>query len=298
MIHCYQSFLSVKTYYALSLVNEVMRCLEMNARMPAVAGSFYPNNVEQLKRQLANFLDNEPATKIVPKALIVPHAGYCYSGTIAGHGFSYLQKNKNTIERVILLGPSHRVPLRGCAVPSSDVFVTPLGDISIDQSACQQLQMLGLASASEQAHQWEHALEVQLPFLQTCLNKFDLIPIVVGACHPKDVVALLKTLLRDPLLVEPAQNTLIVVSTDLSHFHAYEQAQVLDDDTITRILAFKSDIAPENACGCYALNGLLSFSAQQAWKIKLISKANSGDSKDIVNANKTRVVGYASFILY
>ncbi len=265
----------------------------MNARLPAVAGSFYPNNVEQLKRQLASFVDEKLVTDIVPKALIVPHAGYCYSGAIAGHGFSYLQKSKHTIERVILLGPSHRVPLRGCAVPSSDVFTTPLGDINIDQRACQQLQMLGLANCSEQAHQWEHSLEVQLPFLQSCLNKFDLIPIVVGACQPSDVAVLLKSLLS-----ELAKGTLIVVSTDLSHYHVYEEAQVLDNDTIRRILALTSDISPENACGCYALNGLLSFSAQQAWRIKLISKANSGDSKDVISANKTQVVGYASFVLY
>ena len=265
----------------------------MNVRMPAVAGSFYPNNVEQLQRQLANFLDEAPVDDIVPNALIVPHAGYCYSGAIAGHAFSYLQKSKNTIKRVILLGPSHRVPLRGCAVPSSAVFVTPLGDINIDQSACQQLQMLGLANCSEQAHEWEHALEVQLPFLQTSLNKFDLIPIVVGACQPEVVATLLNTLLS-----EQAQNTLIIVSTDLSHYHPYDEAQVLDNDTIMRILALASDIAPENACGCYALNGLLNFSAQQAWQIKLISKANSGDSKEVVSANKSQVVGYASFILY
>lgn len=265
----------------------------MNVRIPAVAGSFYPDNVEQLKQQLANFLDEEPIGDIVPKALIVPHAGYCYSGAIAGHAFSYLQKIKNSLQRVILLGPSHQVPLRGCAVPSSDVFVTPLGDVSIDQSACQQLQMLGLANHSDQAHQWEHALEVQLPFLQTCLTKFDLIPIVVGACQPKDVAALLTALLS-----EQAQNTLIIVSTDLSHYHGYDEAQALDNDTIERIVALSSDIAPQNACGCYALNGLLNFSAQQAWKIKLISKANSGDSEEVASANKTQVVGYASFILY
>jgi AmmeMemoRadiSam system protein B len=264
----------------------------MNARMPSVAGSFYPNNVEQLKRQLTNFIEEE-VTDIVPKALIVPHAGYCYSGAIAGHGFSYLQHCKNTIERVILLGPSHRVPLRGCAVPSSDVFTTPLGDINIDQRACQQLQRLGLATCSERAHQWEHSLEVQLPFLQSCLNNFTLIPVVVGACQPNDVAALLKFLLR-----ELAQSTLIVVSTDLSHYHSYEEAQAFDDDTIRRILALASDIEAEKACGCFALNGLLSYSAQQTWQIKLISKANSGDSKGVDHTNKAQVVGYASFILY
>lgn len=265
----------------------------MNVRTPAVAGSFYPDNAKQLKRQLANFLIEEPVDDIVPKALIVPHAGYCYSGAIAGHAFSYLQKSRNKLTRVILLGPSHQVPLLGCAVPSTAVFATPLGDISIDQQACQQLQMLGLANYSEQAHQWEHALEVQLPFLQTCLTKFYLIPIVVGACQPEDVTAVLKTLLS-----EQVQNTLIVVSTDLSHYHSYDEAQALDNDTIKRILALSSDITPERACGCYALNGLLNFCAQQAWQIKLISKANSGDSKEVVSANKTEVVGYASFILY
>lgn len=265
----------------------------MNVRIPAVAGSFYPDNAEQLKRQLASFLIDEPADDIVPKALIVPHAGYCYSGAIAGHAFSYLQKSRNKFKRVILLGPSHQVPLLGCAVPSSAVFATPLGEISIDQLACRQLQMLGLANYSEQAHQWEHALEVQLPFLQTCLKHFDLIPIVVGACQPKDVAALLKTLLS-----EQAPNTLIIVSTDLSHYHAYDEAQALDNNTIKRILALSPDITPDNACGCYALNGLLNFSMQQSWQIKLISQANSGDSKDVASANKTQVVGYASFILY
>lgn len=265
----------------------------MNARMPAVAGSFYPENSNQLQQQITGFLNEKIAEPIVVKALIVPHAGYCYSGAIAGNGFSYLKNNKNSIKRVVLLGPSHRVPLHGCAVPSSDVFTTPLGNISVDQNTCQQLNTLGLVHYSQQAHQWEHALEVQLPFLQSSLNDFDIIPIVVGACQPQEVAKLLNA-----LLVEDAKSTLVVVSTDLSHFHAYEQAQALDDNTIMRILSFKTNITSESACGCYALNGLLSFSAQRAWQIKLISKANSADSKDVINPDQTKVVGYASFILY
>jgi len=261
--------------------------------MPAVAGSFYPSHVEQLQQEIDNYLDEYTAVDIVPKALIVPHAGYCYSGAIAGHAYNYLKNGKKTIKRVVLLGPSHRVALQGCAVPSSDVFTTPLGDVSVEQSACEKLQTLGLAVCSDQAHQWEHALEVQLPFLQTALNKFELIPIVVGACQPEDVSALLKELLS-----EQVQSTLIVVSTDLSHYHAYEEAQLLDNNTITRILALSSDIASENACGCYAVNGLLRFSKLKDWQIKLVSKANSADSKNISNVNKAQVVGYASFILY
>ena len=265
----------------------------MNARMPAVAGSFYPENTEQLQRQVTGFLNEKLPENIVAKALIVPHAGYCYSGVIAGRGFSYLQQNKSAIKRVILLGPSHRVALKGCAVPSSDIFTTPLGNIKVDQPSCNQLQEKHLAICSDQAHQWEHALEVQLPFLQSCLDDFELIPIVIGSCDPNLVSTLISALLK-----ERTEETIVVVSTDLSHFHPYQQAQALDCDTIAQVLAFKTDITPEDACGCYALNGLLAVAKQQAWQIKLISKANSADSKSVVNLNKTQVVGYASFILY
>lgn len=262
----------------------------MKSREPAVAGSFYPNNPAQLQMDITALLDGIPEFKNKPKALIVPHAGYCYSGAVAAKAYRYLNKIKH-IKKVILLGPSHRVALQGCAVPSHQYFTTPLGQVKVDATACQHLVDKGLASCSDQAHQWEHSLEVQLPFLQQCLDDFELIPVVVGESNPEQVSRLLTELARIPA-------TLIVVSTDLSHFHQYENAQRLDDATIDRILALDSSIQGHNACGCNALNGLLDFCKQQQWQIKLINKANSADISDQTLINKERVVGYASFILY
>ena len=162
------------------------RFVMMKYRLPAVAGSFYPAQAAQLNHEIMLLLSGVklPVTvkKIleskVPKALIVHHAGYCYSGALAASAYACLKKSANAIHRVILLGPSHQVALQGCAIPSHNIFTSPSGEIRIDQQACQQLVDSGLASVNDQAHAWEHSLEVQLPFLHFCLPSFLLVPIV------------------------------------------------------------------------------------------------------------------------
>lgn len=259
----------------------------MNSRMPAVAGSFYPASPATLNTELGGFFAaTRTSEEMTAKALIVPHAGYYYSGAIAAHAYARLKNN--AIERVILLGPSHRVFLQGCAVPGYDLFTTPLGDIRVDRQNCQRLCQAGLAQQLDQAHRQEHALEVQLPFLQYRLtNDFQILPITVGEATPTQVGKVLTALADLP-------DSLIVISTDLSHYHPYAQARALDRDTISRIIDFNPNIKPEDACGCYALNGLLHFAQALNWRIKLLKHANSGD----INHNKNEVVGYASFILY
>ena len=264
----------------------------MKYRQAAVAGSFYPDSAAQIKQQLATYLSlqNPPQIQCTSqvKALIVPHAGYCYSGAVAGHAYVYLQNIFSKIKRVILLGPSHRVPLIGCAISSCDFFITPLGKIPVDQKLNAQLLARELLITSDQAHLLEHSLEVQLPFLQTCLADFTLIPIVVGQCSAKHVYEILNQLQVN----EPT--TLVVVSSDLSHFHPYHEARRLDDMTIQHILNYDAHLDGSEACGCYAVNGLLSYAKSQHWQIKLVNKANSADAV----GSKREVVGYASFILY
>ena len=222
-----------------------------------------------------------------PQALIVPHAGYYYSGKVAAHAYAALQNLGSQIKRVVLLGPSHRVYLQGCALPIYQGFNTPLGDISVDQKNCRRLVDRGLARFNNAAHIQEHSLEVQLPFLQLLLDDFELLPIVVGQNSPAQVSALLCE-------VAKLENTLLLISTDLSHFHTYEQAKQLDADTIARILNFDPSLDGEDACGCYSVNGLLHFAKSQNWQCKLLNHANSGD----INNSKHEVVGYASFILF
>ncbi|MDP2561631.1 AmmeMemoRadiSam system protein B [Psychrobium sp. 1_MG-2023] len=262
----------------------------MSKRMPAVAGSFYPEQKIQLQQELTQlFLSTQPLTKYGKvKALIVPHAGYCYSGNIAAAGYHYL--TQQPINKVVILGPSHRVALRGCAVPSHSLFTTPLGDIPIDLNTCRELLNQGLVVENNQAHQWEHSIEVQLPFLQQGLSTFELLPIVVGQCSSQQVCDILN-------YIEPLNSTLLVISTDLSHFHSYQHAQAIDNNTINKILALDTDVSPEQACGSMALNGLLAYAQQQQWQPHLIANANSADISNQAIINRERVVGYASFIM-
>ncbi|WP_281560934.1 AmmeMemoRadiSam system protein B [Thalassomonas sp. RHCl1] len=259
----------------------------MKDRNPVVAGSFYPESPQELKQDLSQMLAPFPLSETFPKGLIVPHAGYCYSGSIAASGYATLKHFKDTIKRVILLGPSHRVYLQGCAVPHYEFFSTPLGKVRVDEQACRQLVEAGLLVQQDQPHALEHSLEVQLPFLQTCLDDFQLVPIVVGEASPQEVSKILDVFSGNP-------ENIIVVSSDMSHYHSDKEARLLDQKTIEAILAFNLDIQPYDACGCHAVNGLLDFAHREDWRIKLLEHGNSGDT----SGDKSKVVGYASFILY
>ena len=254
-------------------------------RPPAVAGMFYPGNPAVLSATVDQLLAAAPAAEQPqPKALIVPHAGYIYSGSTAAMAYAALAPWHATIRRVVLLGPTHRVAVDGFAAPQSDAFVTPLGSIPLDRAALAQLDQLPQIVRSDRAHADEHSLEVHLPFLQRVLDQFTLIPLAVGHATPPDVAEVLDLLWGGP-------ETLIVISSDLSHFLPYATANEVDRDTCQHILHLESHIRPEQACGAYPVNGLLLAARQRGLVPRLIQRCNSGDTA----GDKQRVVGYAAF---
>jgi len=267
-----------------------------SVRPPAVASLFYPGEAAELKQNLHEMLDeaseaedpNEdlPADQYL-KALIVPHAGYVYSGTTAARAYHLLRKNRDDFRRVIILGPAHRVWLEGIAFPGTDAFETPLGRIPLAKQQIRELLRFPEVQLRDDAHQDEHCLEVQLPFLQEILNEFELIPAVVGEISPDSLSGLLENLLEDP------QN-LLLLSTDLSHFHSYSEAQAIDQKTAEAIESFEDEkILPEQACGAHPLRGLLRHARIQGWKIQRLGLCNSGDTA----GSKDRVVGYGAWAL-
>ena len=256
-----------------------------NARPPAVADMFYPASPGILAATVDQLLADAPTTPdIQPKALIVPHAGYVYSGPTAGRAYAQLAPWRASIHRVVLLGPTHRVAVDGIAVPQTDVFATPLGNIPLNAAALASLADLPQIVASDRAHAQEHSLEVHLPFLQRLLGQFTLVPLAVGHAAPKEVAEVLDRLWGGP-------ETLIVVSSDLSHFLPYAAAQQIDRDTCAHILQLDTHIRPEQACGAYPINGLLLAARQRGLVPQLIHHCNSGDTA----GDKQRVVGYAAF---
>lgn len=263
----------------------------MNAVRPAaVAGMFYPGDPRALAAELDDLLGGveSPTPRLgYPKALIVPHAGYIYSGGVAARAYDELRAARGSVRRVILLGPTHRVAVRGLAMPSVQAFATPLGQVRIDHDALASVRSLRQVVVNDVAHALEHSLEVQLPFLQEVLGDFALAPFAVGAASVPEVAEVLERLWG-------GSETLIVLSTDMSHYHAYEQARAIDGATIERIARFATDIDHEEACGATPLNGLLFFSRQKNLSLRLLSTCNSGDTA----GGKDRVVGYSSFGLY
>ncbi|NTW51657.1 MAG: AmmeMemoRadiSam system protein B [Chlorobiaceae bacterium] len=256
-------------------------------RQPAVAGSFYPASREALVRDLGQLLsqaiepdENSPC----PKALIVPHAGYIYSGKTAAAGYASLRRCASTITRVILLGPVHRVTVQGLALPDAQAFMTPLGSIEIDQEAIKSLAGMAQVSVNGEAHLAEHSLEVQLPFLQTLLGPFKLVPLAVGTASNGQVAEVLERLWGGP-------ETLIVISSDLSHFKPYEQASRIDRETVQRILTGVPLYTYEQACGATPINGMLLAAKMHGLTAHLVELCNSGDTA----GNRQQVVGYAAF---
>ena len=260
----------------------------MKIRPAAVAGFFYEGDQSQLETQVDDLLDAiEPVTSPLPRALIVPHAGYIYSGPTAAYAYARLNPLRDRIKRVVLFGPAHRVYLRGMAVPGVEAFNTPLGDIQLDLPAINRLRGLSGVSVSDVAHEGEHSLEVQLPFLQRALADFKLVPVVVGETEPDEVAQAMEALWDD-------DGTLLLVSSDLSHFHAYENAVRRDKATCDRLLQRASDLRGEEACGARALNGLMRTETGRALAMELLHLCNSGDTA----GDKRRVVGYGAFSLH
>jgi len=258
--------------------------MNIRTRPPAVAGMFYPADANVLSQQIDTMLAQaHPAISIQPKAVIAPHAGYIYSGLVAASAYTLLQDMEH-IRRVVLLGPVHRVPVSGLALPEADSFSTPLGNIPLDKEAMESIAQLPQVVWSEAAHAMEHSLEVHLPFLQRVLNEFQLVPLAVGDATPEDVAGVLDMLWGD-------DETLIVISSDLSHYLPYQQAQQVDRITADNILARQWPISHEQACGATPINGLLATADRHGLVPHLLDLRNSGDTA----GDKQQVVGYGAF---
>lgn len=259
-------------------------------RQPAVAGTFYPARPDELRRMVHEFVDTAvslPPLAALPKAIIAPHAGYIYSGPIAGAAYAALRPLAGTIERVILLGPAHTLPVRGLAAPDAEAFRTPLGDVPLDRAALDKILALPQVQVLDAAHAREHGLEVHLPFLQTILGPFKLVPLVVGDVTPEEVTAVLNLLWGGP-------ETLIVISSDLSHYHDYATAQALDAATAQAIeQLIPANMGRESACGRLPIQGLLLAARQRDLTVHRLDLRNSGDTA----GRKDRVVGYGAWAL-
>jgi hypothetical protein len=263
-----------------------MTTVTKRVRAPAVAGLFYPNDARQLKSTLAGYLAAARAAGPVPKAIIAPHAGYIYSGPIAASVYARIAGARETIRRVVLLGPSHRVGFRGLALPTAAYFDTPLGRIRLDLEAIATIRDLPQVVELDSAHAQEHSLEVQLPFLQQVLSDFTLVPLAVGEAEPHEVAEVLERLWGGP-------ETLIVISSDLSHYHEYTEAQQLDQATSRAIEALDAAaIGYEQACGRIPVNGLLTIARRKRLHAHTVDLRNSGDTAGA----RDHVVGYGAYV--
>ncbi len=254
-------------------------------RSAAVAGMFYPADADELERQIDTFLQHADKGLVSPKAMIVPHAGYIYSGPVAASAYAALAENRHRIQRVVLIGPDHRVGFRGIAAPSAGWFETPLGRIPVDQQAIDELEGV---ERFDRAHLLEHSLEVHLPFLQKSLDAFSLVPLVVGQADPAEVAAVLEQLWG-------GDETLVVVSSDLSHYHDYDTASRIDSETTRAIEEFNgSAIGPHEACGYIGVRGLLTLAREKGLRERTVDLRNSGDTA----GPRDQVVGYGAYLFY
>lgn len=259
-----------------------------NIRAPAVAGTFYPADEEALNHWLDEQLPQPSVEYKAPRMLLLPHAGYGYSGKLAAMGVSQL--SSHPYRRIIILSPAHKIYLEGVALPGAECqsFATPLGLVPLDQEGIAALMGQPGVCQSAVAHELEHAIEVQLPLLQRQLDYFELLPLVVGKCQPKELAKLLAPLLNN--------DTLLIVSSDLSHELSWLEAREQDTFTLTQILTLdkRHPLSGEQACGHYGINAALHLASGHKWRPRLLGHYNSGD----VTGNKLRVVGYAALAFY
>ncbi len=256
-------------------------------RPAAVAGLFYPDDRDQLSSTVRALLSAAQTSLSAPKALIAPHAGYIYSGPVAASAYARLMAARGRLRRVILLGPSHRIPFHGLAISSAEAFETPLGRVALDKSTIENVSRLPQVHLLDQAHAREHSLEVHLPFLQTVLEDFTLVPLVVGDAAPREVAQVLEQVWGGP-------ETVIIVSSDLSHYHDYETAIRMDSDTSRAIETLRlQDIDYDHACGRNPINGLLYLARQNGLRAETLDMRNSGDTA----GPRDQVVGYGAYAL-
>jgi len=257
-----------------------------NLRMPAVAGLFYPAEAHALRELIRGYLAQARPDGPPPKALVVPHAGYVYSGPVAASAYARLAPLRDTVNRVVLLGPAHRVGFYGLAASSADAFVTPLGNVPVDREALDRALALPQVRVLDQAHAQEHSLEVHLPFLQECLAQFQVVPLVVGDATAAEVDEVLELLWGGP-------ETLVVISSDLSHYHDYDTARQLDTATSRAIENLRpDDIDYEQACGRVPVTGLLVAARRHALQGRTVDLRSSGDTA----GPREQVVGYGAYV--
>ncbi len=256
-------------------------------RAGAVAGSFYPADPAALAPMVDGFLGNAELHAGVPKAVIAPHAGYIYSGAVAGEAFAHAAIGRSRIRRVVILGPSHKVPLQSIALCSHKSWATPLGKVPVDRAAMAQVLKLPFCRMNDEAHREEHSIEVMLPFLQRTLDDFSIVPLLVGSAGARQVREVLQTLWGGP-------ETLIVVSSDLSHYLPYDEARHIDLKTARAIEQLKPEaIGQEQACGRYPLYGLIACAKAHDLRLTRLALCNSGDTA----GDKSRTVGYGAWAL-
>lgn len=255
-------------------------------RTPAVAGRFYSENADELSTTVATLLAEVREEKLpAPKALIVPHAGYLYSGPVAANAYARLRPYREQYERVVLLGPCHRTPVHGLALSRADIYRMPMGDVKLDKGAMDKLDIAGVLYFDE-SHEFEHSLEVHLPFLQTVLGDFLLVPIVAGDAEPKLVMQVLEALWGGP-------ETLIVISSDLSHYLKYDEARAIDAVTCEAIEHLDaSKIRHDMACGATPVAGLLLAAKRHGMTVTTLDLRNSGDTA----GDRDVVVGYGAWM--
>jgi len=264
----------------------------MSTRPAAVAGAFYPGEAGKLADTVSTLLADEPVqvspprVARLPKAMILPHAGYVYSGPVAATGYRLLAGAADRIRRVVLLGPAHRVYLPGMALPSVQRFEVPTGSVDLDRNLIDELLALPGTHTDDEAHAMEHCLEVHLPFLQAVLDHFELVPIVVGQCPAPQVAAVLEA-------AWGGDETIIIVSSDLSHYHTYAAAREIDTATTARILARSANLQGEEACGASAINGLMLAARGHDLTVHALDIRNSGDTA----GDRRQVVGYGAYAL-
>lgn len=261
-----------------------MKMRMKKVRLPAVAGRFYPADPGRLAELVAEYLEAASRSGPAPKLLIAPHAGYAYSGPIAGSAFAQLAPLRQRIRRVVLLGPSHHHWFSGIAMVDADVFATPAGDVPVDRTALEEVASLPQVQWLAAAHENEHSLEVELPFLQQVLEGFAIVPLVLGEVAAEDAARVLEPLWG-------GEETLIVVSSDLSHYHPYAEARALDADTASRIEGGRTDLDGLRACGYQSINAAMLVARQRGLSVTTLDLRNSGDTA----GPHDTVVGYGAW---
>ncbi|MDO4899668.1 AmmeMemoRadiSam system protein B [Actinomyces sp.] len=260
-------------------------------RRPAVAGTFYPDDARALTRMLDDLLararSDWPEGAPVPKAVVVPHAGYIYSGPMAARAYARLEAGRGRITRVVLLGPTHRVPVRGLALTGAKQLATPLGLLDVDTAGCELAATVAGVTTAPEAHATEHSLEVQLPFIQTVLGEVQTVPLAAGTASARTVADVINALWGGP-------ETVIIISSDLSHYLPQDLAVTVDEETVARILALDSTIPHDRACGATPLDGMLLAAREHHMRPELLGRCTSADTA----GDPDRVVGYCAVALH